>query len=214
MNPLLCVTYIFTHSFQYKFKRPGKTEPILKFYLISFCSVIFCAGDTTATENRYNGNNANSQESLESLIRAQIRVLESQLFNKSSELQEDISMKKFDLQAKKLHLAAIRAQVNKWYTNIHIQFILCMINIECIKQCSILCRHHMLHKYLACEQNEKRKTQNIKTKINTFYMECSSVFSMFPVGIAIFFLLFFNILKQLLCLSHFEPPTVNSSKME
>lgn len=53
-----------------------------------------------------------SQESLESLIRAQIRVLESQLFNKSSELQEDISMKKFDLQAKRLHLAAIRAQVN------------------------------------------------------------------------------------------------------
>ncbi|XP_031637064.1 uncharacterized protein LOC116349649 isoform X3 [Contarinia nasturtii] len=50
------------------------------------------------------------QESLESLIRAQIRVLESQLFNKSSELQEDISMKKFDLQTKRLHLAAIRAQ--------------------------------------------------------------------------------------------------------
>ncbi|XP_055320019.1 uncharacterized protein LOC129577281 isoform X2 [Sitodiplosis mosellana] len=50
------------------------------------------------------------QESLESLIRAQIRVLESQLFNKSSELQEDISMKKFDLQTKRLHLAALRAQ--------------------------------------------------------------------------------------------------------
>lgn len=52
------------------------------------------------------------QESLESLIRAQIRVLESQLFNKSTELQEDISMKKFDLQTKRLHLAAIRAQVS------------------------------------------------------------------------------------------------------
>lgn len=60
----------------------------------------------------------NTQESLESLIRAQIRVLESQLYNKSSELQEDISMKKFDLQTKRLHLAAMRAQVSalewKW----------------------------------------------------------------------------------------------------
>lgn len=65
----------------------------------------------------FNEINLNSQESLESLIRAQIRVLESQLFNKSSELQEDISMKKFDLQAKRLHLAAIRAQVNTIYTN-------------------------------------------------------------------------------------------------
>lgn len=52
------------------------------------------------------------KESLESLIRTQIRVLESQLYNKSSELQEDISMKKFDLQTKRLHLAAIRAQVS------------------------------------------------------------------------------------------------------
>lgn len=50
------------------------------------------------------------------MIRAQIRVLESQLFNKSSELQEDISMKKFDLQTKRLHLAALRAQVSA-YTN-------------------------------------------------------------------------------------------------
>lgn len=52
------------------------------------------------------------QESLESLMRTQLRVLEGQLYNKSNELQEDISMKKFDLQAKRMHLAAVRAQVS------------------------------------------------------------------------------------------------------
>lgn len=45
-------------------------------------------------------------------MRAQIRVLEGQLYSKSNELQEDICMKKFDLQAKKMHLAAVRAQVS------------------------------------------------------------------------------------------------------
>lgn len=39
-------------------------------------------------------------------------MLESQLYNKSTELQEDISLKKFDLYTKRLHLAAIRAQVS------------------------------------------------------------------------------------------------------
>ena len=53
------------------------------------------------------------QESLESLVRAQMRVLEGQLYNKSHELQEDISMKKFDLQTKRIQLAAIRAQVSE-----------------------------------------------------------------------------------------------------
>lgn len=45
-------------------------------------------------------------------MRTQIRVLEGQLYNKSNELQEDISMKKFDLQTKKMHLAAVKAQVS------------------------------------------------------------------------------------------------------
>jgi t-SNARE complex subunit (syntaxin) len=54
----------------------------------------------------------NKKESLESLMRTQIRVLEGQLYNKSNELQEDICMKKFDLQTKRMHLAAVRAQVS------------------------------------------------------------------------------------------------------
>lgn len=41
-----------------------------------------------------------------------MRGLESQLYNKANELQEDISMKKFDLRAKQIHLAAVRAQVS------------------------------------------------------------------------------------------------------
>ncbi|XP_055687715.1 uncharacterized protein LOC129792563 isoform X9 [Lutzomyia longipalpis] len=50
------------------------------------------------------------QDSVDALVRNQLRGLESQLYNKANELQEDISMKKFDLRAKQIHLAAVRAQ--------------------------------------------------------------------------------------------------------
>ncbi|XP_037956778.1 uncharacterized protein LOC119686298 [Teleopsis dalmanni] len=50
------------------------------------------------------------QDSIEVLNRTQSRGIEGQLYNKVNELQEDLSMKKFDLRAKQIHLAAIRAQ--------------------------------------------------------------------------------------------------------
>jgi hypothetical protein len=34
------------------------------------------------------------------------------LYNKANELQEDISMKRFDLRVAQIHLAAVRAQVS------------------------------------------------------------------------------------------------------
>ena len=40
------------------------------------------------------------------------RSLESQLFNKANELQEDISLKRFDLRVAQIHLSAVRAQVS------------------------------------------------------------------------------------------------------
>jgi len=43
------------------------------------------------------------------------RSLESQLFNKANEIQEDISSKRFDLRVAQIHLAAVRAQVSKFY---------------------------------------------------------------------------------------------------
>lgn len=52
------------------------------------------------------------QDSIDALNRTQTRGLEGQLYNKVNELQEDLSMKKFDLRAKQIHLAAIRAQVS------------------------------------------------------------------------------------------------------
>ncbi|XP_076346314.1 uncharacterized protein LOC143244822 isoform X2 [Tachypleus tridentatus] len=52
------------------------------------------------------------QESLDSLQRLQHRSLESNLYNKANELQEDISLKRFDLQVAQLHFAAVKAQQN------------------------------------------------------------------------------------------------------
>lgn len=52
------------------------------------------------------------QDSIDALNRTQMRGIEGQLYNKVNELQEDLSMKKFDLRAKQIHLAAIRAQVS------------------------------------------------------------------------------------------------------
>ena len=40
------------------------------------------------------------------------RSLESQLFNKANELQEDISLKRFDQRIAQIHLAAVKAQVS------------------------------------------------------------------------------------------------------
>ncbi|KAL5288901.1 hypothetical protein ACFFRR_009227 [Megaselia abdita] len=50
------------------------------------------------------------QDAVDSLIRTQSRSIENQLYNKVNELQEDLSMKKFDLRAKQLHLSAVKAQ--------------------------------------------------------------------------------------------------------
>ncbi|XP_045516140.1 uncharacterized protein LOC123709075 isoform X5 [Pieris brassicae] len=50
------------------------------------------------------------QEGLESLMRLQNRGLESNIYSKVNEIQEEISMKKYDYRATQLHLAAVRAQ--------------------------------------------------------------------------------------------------------
>ncbi|XP_035458569.1 uncharacterized protein LOC118281882 isoform X4 [Spodoptera frugiperda] len=50
------------------------------------------------------------QESLDQLGRHQSRGIESNLYNKVNEIQEDISVKKYDYRATQLHLAAVRAQ--------------------------------------------------------------------------------------------------------
>ncbi|CAK1553730.1 unnamed protein product [Leptosia nina] len=53
------------------------------------------------------------QESLESLIRLQNRSIETSIYSKANEIQEEISIKKYDYRATQLHLAAVRAQSSK-----------------------------------------------------------------------------------------------------
>ncbi|KAL0892101.1 hypothetical protein ABMA27_015303 [Loxostege sticticalis] len=50
------------------------------------------------------------QDSLDSLVRHQNRSLESSIYGKVNEIQEEISIKKYDYRATQLHLAAVRAQ--------------------------------------------------------------------------------------------------------
>ncbi|XP_061728805.1 uncharacterized protein LOC133533775 isoform X2 [Cydia pomonella] len=50
------------------------------------------------------------QDGLEVLARHQARGLETNMYSKVNEIQEDISMKKYDYRATQLHLAAVRAQ--------------------------------------------------------------------------------------------------------
>ncbi|XP_043267772.1 uncharacterized protein Stacl isoform X2 [Venturia canescens] len=50
------------------------------------------------------------QDSLDALVRMQRKSAEGSLFTKVAELQEDISMKRFDLGVAQLHLAAVQAQ--------------------------------------------------------------------------------------------------------
>lgn len=50
------------------------------------------------------------QDALDALVRMQRKSAESNLYTKVTELQEDISMKRFDLGVAQLHLAAVQAQ--------------------------------------------------------------------------------------------------------
>ncbi|XP_026739979.1 uncharacterized protein LOC113502564 isoform X1 [Trichoplusia ni] len=50
------------------------------------------------------------QDGLDALARHQSRGIESNLYNKVNEIQEDISLKKYEYRATQLHLAAVRAQ--------------------------------------------------------------------------------------------------------
>ncbi|XP_054736674.1 uncharacterized protein LOC129243579 [Anastrepha obliqua] len=52
------------------------------------------------------------QDTVDGLNRTQQRGIEGQLFNKVNEMQEDLSLKKFDLRAKQLHFSAIKAQAS------------------------------------------------------------------------------------------------------
>ncbi|XP_017768871.1 PREDICTED: uncharacterized protein LOC108557011 isoform X6 [Nicrophorus vespilloides] len=50
------------------------------------------------------------QDALDTTVRLQQRSLEASLFNKANEIQEDISMKRFDLRVAQIHLSAINSQ--------------------------------------------------------------------------------------------------------
>nr|XP_034824865.1 uncharacterized protein LOC117982609 isoform X2 [Maniola hyperantus] len=50
------------------------------------------------------------QDGLDALARIQARSLESSIYSKVNEIQEEISIKKYDYRATQLHLAAVRAQ--------------------------------------------------------------------------------------------------------
>jgi hypothetical protein len=52
------------------------------------------------------------EESIDNLSKLQVRSLESNLFNKANEIQEDLALKKFDLHVGSLHLAALKSQVS------------------------------------------------------------------------------------------------------
>ncbi|KAK8392919.1 hypothetical protein O3P69_013145 [Scylla paramamosain] len=54
---------------------------------------------------------AQLQDAQDTLLRMQQRSLDSSAYNKANELQEDISMRRFDLQVAQVHLSAVKAQV-------------------------------------------------------------------------------------------------------
>ncbi|CAM1332316.1 Uncharacterised protein g10840 [Pycnogonum litorale] len=60
-------------------------------------------------------------EALDSLTRLQQRSLESSLYNKANELEEDISLKKFDLRVAQIHLAAVSKQLELFVGKLNIK---------------------------------------------------------------------------------------------
>ncbi|XP_074593516.1 uncharacterized protein LOC141849193 isoform X2 [Brevipalpus obovatus] len=56
------------------------------------------------------------EETLDSLIKLQTRSLDSSLHNKANEIQEEISLKRFDMHVAHMHLAALKSQMELYLT--------------------------------------------------------------------------------------------------
>ncbi|RWS31425.1 tyrosine-protein kinase Fer-like protein, partial [Leptotrombidium deliense] len=52
------------------------------------------------------------EETLDSMVKLQQRSLGSNLLNKANEIQEDISLKRFDIHVANIHLAALKSQID------------------------------------------------------------------------------------------------------
>ncbi|KPJ11454.1 hypothetical protein RR48_15093 [Papilio machaon] len=99
------------------------------------------------------------QDGLDSLARIQSRNLESNLYSKVNEIQEDISLKKYDYRATQLHLAAVRAQ---WV--VHVYVVVIYENIVKVQNGQI---------YKIQKQNLKNYVATIaKVKDNLFNITC------------------------------------------
>ncbi|UYV69331.1 hypothetical protein LAZ67_6003260 [Cordylochernes scorpioides] len=73
------------------------------------------------------------QEAVDSLRRLQQRSLDNSLFNKANELQEDISMKVFDLQVAHIHLRAVKSQTQVFPWPPGWTYRRCVVQLELLK---------------------------------------------------------------------------------
>lgn len=53
-----------------------------------------------------------TQDQIDVIVQRQSQSIEGRLYNQLNEIQEEVSLRKFDLLSKQLHLSAVKAQVS------------------------------------------------------------------------------------------------------
>ncbi|KAL3268113.1 hypothetical protein HHI36_007240 [Cryptolaemus montrouzieri] len=115
------------------------------------------------------------KDSLDTLVRMQQRSVEASLFNKANELQEDISMKRFDLRVAHMHLCAINAQKELFSMKLEIEPV--RGNVPSDRKLSIVSQGSMKTKWLKALKSLKTPPPESEKK-NQMYHAVSTIISM------------------------------------
>lgn len=119
------------------------------------------------------------QDALDTLLRLQQRSVDASLFNKANELQEDISMKRFDLRVAHMHLRAINAQKELFSNKLEGE-----TSIRSDRKLSAVSTGSMKTKWLKAFKSLKTPPPESEPKKNQMYHAVSTIISMRKNGAA------------------------------
>ncbi|XP_057670494.1 uncharacterized protein LOC130902399 isoform X7 [Diorhabda carinulata] len=118
------------------------------------------------------------QDSIDTLLRMQQKSVESSLYNKANELQEDISMKRFDLRVAQIHLSAINSQKELFSNKLEGDTVTRERKMSSASQAS------MKNKWLKAFKSLKTPPPETEPKKNQMYHAVSTIMSMRKNGAA------------------------------
>uniref|UniRef100_A0A6P7EYR5 Uncharacterized protein LOC114324758 isoform X1 n=1 Tax=Diabrotica virgifera virgifera TaxID=50390 RepID=A0A6P7EYR5_DIAVI len=117
-------------------------------------------------------------DAVDTLLRIQQKSVEASLYNKANELQEDISMKRFDLRVAQLHLSAINSQKELFSNKLEGE------TVTRERKMSSASTASMKNKWLKAFKSLKTPPPEAEPKKNQMYHAVSTIMSMRKNGAA------------------------------